>query len=293
MRRICWNGTCLEVPADWDPLALGLAEMRLGPPGASVLSVKWTPIRGGFSTEKHFRKIARAFAGDGEAAREDWRADAAGQAETSGREVLPYVWRTGGESGLGAVVHDTAAGMGALLQARTDDRAAARAWLDSLQLARPGFPREFEVFDIRAEVPAGFDLESFFFKPGHFGLTFARGREQLVLERLGPADVLLQFSTLALLAGARWPDLTLSVASEPCSLPSGHGLEWSATPGPAARLAAALLRRRPYSRLRVWHEAEANRILVAAARAPSPLDAARFDAVCRSYVTLRTRETHG
>lgn len=279
----------MQVPQDWDPLALGLAELRLGPPGESVVSVKWTPIRGGFSTKKHFKKVASAFAGNGEAVQEDWTPRVTG----AEREVLPYVWRTAGEKGVGAVVHDPVAGVGALFQARTDDRAAAASWLGSLVLPRPGFAREFALFDIRAVIPGGYVLESFFFKPGHFGLTFGQGRGQLVLERLGPADVLLQFSTLALLAGARWPELTLSVEPAPCVLPTGQGLEWSAVPGFWGRLAAALLRKRPHSRLRVWREDETNRIMVAAERGSHPLDAVRFDRVCRDYVTLWTQEKIG
>lgn len=264
--------------------------MRLGPPGESVLSVKWNPIKGGFSTRAHYDKVAKAFAAEGGAERQDWCP--LDRAAHGGREVLPYVWRTGGESGLGAVVHDAAAGMGALLQARTEDAGLARSWLASLELPRPGFPREFSLFDIQVTIPAGFTLDTFFFNPGHFGLTLARGREQLALERLGPADVLLQFSALPLLAGTRWPDLTLSVEPAPYALPAGDGLEWSGMPTTVAgRLAAAIFRKRPYSRLRVWHEEAANRILVAALRGPDPLDAAMFDGVCRSYVTLRTQET--
>ena len=87
------GSACVEVPADWDPLALGLSEVRLGPPGESVLSVKWKTISGGFSTKKHFDKVKKAFAAEGSAELGDWCGD-----KDEGRDVLPYVWRTGGES---------------------------------------------------------------------------------------------------------------------------------------------------------------------------------------------------
>lgn len=286
LKRVAWNGIACEVPADFDPLAVGRAEIRLGPPGEAILSLKWRPIRGQFSTKKHFARVKRAFAGDGEAVQEDWTGEFAPK---DGKTVLPYVWKTASESGLGAVLHDPAARAGALFQARTDDREAALAWLASLRLFPQGQPLPFDVFDITARIPAGFVLESFFFKPGHFGLTFARKRAQLALERLGPADVILEVTELADLGMIRWPDLTKAVPAKELETEDGPGVDWSKAPASLpGRLFSRLFRRRVHQCLRVWREMSANRILAVALRDSRPLNQDMIEAICRDYATVRS-----
>lgn len=285
LKRVAWNGIACEVPADFDPLALGRAEIRLGPPGEAILSLKWRPINGRFSPKKHFARVKRAFSGDGEATQEDWTE---GFAPSDGRTILPYVWRTTSEAGLGAVLHDSSARAGALFQARTDDREAALAWLDSLCLIPRDQPLSFDLFDITATIPAGFFLESFFFKPGHFGLTFARKRAQLVLERLGPADVILEVTELADLGMIRWPDLTKAVTPQEFEAGDGPGVNWSKAPASlAGRLISRLFRRRAHQCLRIWREMSANRILAVAMRDSGPLNQDMIEAICRDYATVR------
>ncbi|EPR44132.1 hypothetical protein dsx2_1876 [Desulfovibrio sp. X2] len=290
-RRIAWNGASLDVPQEWDALAMGRGELRLGPPGDAEISLKWKPIAGRLSPQKHLKRVIAAFARGGEATEEDWLRGQGDAIRTRFETVLPYAWSSGGEKGLGAVVHDQASGLAALFQARTRDAAKAGQWLASLRLPAPNEAREFTVFDISARVPPAFALQSFSFKPGHFTLRFAARRAELVLERLGPAAVLLERTDLTTLASARWPEMTRKALAQRFDHPNGPGFCWDTAPvGQAGRLLARLARTRGFSRLAVWREEGANRLLAVGLSDRRPLDADLFDALCRFYATLQTRD---
>ena len=126
-RRVAWAGIGLNVPRGWQPGAIerdGLRlEDRLGRP---TFEFKRTPVRGAFSLEKHFARVARSFR-EGEVRREVPDAWAEALARVGG-QGLPFAWSAkNGGGGLGAVLHFPDSGAAGLVQAVLRGEASARS----------------------------------------------------------------------------------------------------------------------------------------------------------------------
>lgn len=306
---LAWNGVSLQVPRSWDSAEFRAFALQVAGRDGQGLDLRWRRTREDFDLRAHLARLAQAL-GPGASVDQDpgvlppgWAPPREGDAARG--SLWPFTWRGADGGGLGAVLHRPDTGLTATARfilpgpAREDDAATALAVLDSLDDHPPDGPVPWAAFGIAAVVPGGLELRSFSFTPGHFRLALAAPHTgcDLVLDRLGPADALLDHRTLAQYADIFYGAL---------GAPAGFFAEAPAPPGPdgeprtdpdtvhgagflGAPLLARLLRR-PWPRARrgrMWRTGIGAVLLGAFMRAPRDADLEPFEAICRDYALDR------
>lgn len=297
-----WNGIGITAPPGWEPAALERDGFLLEDQGRPVCELKWRTIQGKFSFEKHLNKLAKGHKGVTMAAVSlddaplEWRA-AAERLTASGLHLQSFLWSLDDIKGMGAALHNPATGLAALIQFFMDggtDAVVAEV-LASFRDYSAGKTVPWAMFGLAARVPAGFVLDTFSFKPGHYTVKYWRPRSAsndrippgkgpgtaLVFERFVPANVLLKGTTLE-----AWARATLD-GGVPDSLPvvvGSDALAWSGIDRPT--MLRAFLRRQRHAMGHVRIAESANAILAVRANGVVSLDQQAFKAVRESYAVV-------
>lgn len=261
-KPLAWNGIRLEIPAAWDPSGIGRRFLMLEDRDGPTLSLRWEPIAGRFDPVRTLRKLTRAAGANADMAPAD----------------LPPLWEKAMKSSGGSKPHLAGFrwrdGIGALIH-RSDDRTAilaafhgespppaAAPLLASLRSVVGKPTRPFILYDIRARVPAEFNLDRFRFLPGAFELEFSGTGTYLRFHRWGPASMLLDGAGLETFAHRRIPEVPKDAKAD------GETLDWEASVG--GPLGAILPGKRPrFEAGRIWRPPESDRILGIVAAAPT------------------------
>lgn len=303
MTEYRWNCVGLTTPDTWEPASLERDGFLLESRGRPVCEMKWRTVKGGFSFEKHLKKLAKGHKGVDMKSVPlhetplEWRQGVA-RLTDSGLRLESFLWRLGDLKGIGAILHNPASGLAALIQffmeGGSNDTAAEV--LATFRDYSSGKTVPWAMFGLKARVPGEFVLDTFSFKPGHYQVKYWRPRAaaardrlppgkgpgtHLVFERFAPASVLLKGTTLEEWARAGLED------GVPDALPvegSSDAIGWHGIDKPS--LLRALLRRQRHSMGRVWMSATGNAILVVRTSGAVPLDRDVFKEVCESYAVL-------
>lgn len=209
-KQVAWGGLSLSVPEEWEPGLLGPETLRLDHRSGPALELKWSELAS-FDPARQVDKVAKnfktvRFMRTGQPGLPpDWRR--AVEARASKRTLTePFAWydEERATRGLGAAVYFRKSATAVLVQfflSPGDESCELPARvLASLSDHGTEETTPWAVFGLRAEVPARFRLASQSFKPGHFSLEFKTRKTgllllgkpaELVLERFGPASVLL------------------------------------------------------------------------------------------------------
>ncbi|WP_029894616.1 hypothetical protein [Desulfohalovibrio reitneri] len=279
--RVAWNGVDLSTPDSWEPVAMGKRTLTLGPSGHPALDLKWNPIRGRFAADKHLKRMARGFpAKQGGSLK---KANPPGGFPSRWNSRIFFTWELAGERGGGCLLYDAKAGAALAAQWRTAYRDEAVKALSGLHMSGNGSDIPFALYDIRAVMPAGYELGTYAFQPGLFRLTFQTKKSEIELSRFGPAEVLLKQGMHGFLEKQYGEFLKNTEASE---TPEGLLMQPRRAPSYPLRLAGRLGRRKPYKRLEAWRPEGSNRILCLRAASASPLDAELLREVRMNYVLV-------
>jgi hypothetical protein len=300
MPEYVWSGVGLTVPDGWEPVTLERDAMLLGDGVRPLCELKWRRVVGTFSFDRHLKRLAREYRdADVRAVAEDeppeaWTA-ALERLGRSGLRSRSFIWRTGGHRGIGAALHNPATGLAALVQffvVDEEDGQAAEV-LETFRDHTGGKTVPFAMFGLRGRVPAGFALETFSFRPGHYSVRYWRPRKpdnatrqpagkgagtRLTFERFAPASVLLKGQTLDGWAAGNLSDPPPKGMPV---VPDDRGFHWSGVSG--ASWLRRLLRRENRARGAVWTSPTANSILAVTATGIVPLADADYTPVVESY----------
>jgi len=299
----CWNGIGITTPPGWEPAALEKDGFLLEDQGRPVCELKWRTIQGRFSFDKHLGKLSKGNKGVTMAAVSLDEAppvwtEAAERLMASGLQLQSFLWSLDDIKGMGAALHNPATGLAVLIQFFMDGAtdAVAAEVLASFRDHSAGKTVPWAMFGLAARVPAGFVLDTFSFKPGHYTVKYWRPKSaaandrvptgkgpgtSLVFERFAPASVLLKGTTLE-----AWARATLD-GGVPDSLPvvvGSDALAWSGIDKPS--LLRAFLRRQRHAMGHVRIVESANAVLAVRAQGVVPLDPQAFKAVRESYAVV-------
>lgn len=222
LRRIAWNGLSLSAPPDWQPADVEHHFLALSRHGRTALECAWRPDPAEFSVPRRRAALERqnrrlpGFTADPRRVPARWAQVLA--ALRPRLAYVPFAWH----GGCGALCHDAealctveirfpagnaaahggggTAGPGTTpavtrLHAPEPDEAAlleAAAVLATLRLHPRHEAMPYRLHDMELSVPPGFALRDFTFRPGLCALRFRRGADTLSVERLSPANVVLQ-----------------------------------------------------------------------------------------------------
>lgn len=195
-QQLQWNGIDMHIPAQWTPTAIEHTFLSFSDTDLPVFDVKWACDKRPFQLEKERRIMHKRF-GDAEGFRTGAESiplpltQALRQVQDRFSHV-PFVHATG----CGALLHSDSGGYTVLVQFhnREDKPPCADTMtgiLRSLSLAPSGTPVTTRIYDLACTAPAGYELRSFVFHPGHFWLEFRRAGATLAIDRYAPANVLL------------------------------------------------------------------------------------------------------
>jgi len=286
MREIAWNGIRFTAPEDWTPAELGFRYILLEQAAAPVLEIKWGPIKGNFSHTRHLRQLSTRHEKSMEKTLRDWSLPADWQQALKPFQTGGFQWQSPRYSGIGATLYCPSCRTATLIQFYRSNPAfndaVASALIASFQDHSRDEQTRWSVFDIHADVPSYLKLWRHRFTAGYFELKFTSKAHTVILNRWGPASILLAGKDLAGFAG--------SVASFPSSPPSVmdenlETVQWS-FPRAAGRWAQALNRIKiiPFpQQFRMWHLKEKNRILAVRVEGRRPLPPPVFNMIWKGF----------
>jgi hypothetical protein len=141
--------------------------------------------------------------------------------------------------------------------------------------------QRWAVFDLRATLPAAFQIKSYQFSPGFMAMEFFTNVHIISLYRWSPASVLLAGRKLSEFAGS----LPFYPGSTSETLQDENRIEWEKSPpfSLLARIAAFHSARSSHHRLLIRHISETNRILAVKAESRQLMDSNLFDQIVADY----------
>jgi hypothetical protein len=284
-----WNGVRLQVPAGWHPREVGRRYLLLASPAGPAMELRWGPAAKKpaapadylrrLQPRKAPRRIIRPTA-----------LPAAWQKALAAFACQGFSWSDGRQAATGVVICCPVCRKATLIQffhppGAGAGPAAARV-LSALRDHGAAQTVAYALFDIRAEVPAMFELVAQRFEPGYFELAFRRRRQRLTLHRWGPAQVLLQGAPLATLGRRLMPGSD----GQPEALLVGphRGLGWSQGPPDRGwqRWWGVLQTGVPFRHYRIWHMAELNRLMGVSLEGRLAPPYPWLEALCEAYESI-------
>ncbi|GAB7023863.1 hypothetical protein [Salidesulfovibrio brasiliensis] len=203
--RIAWNGISLD-PGERPLRLLDRNTLVLGD-GTDAVQLRWKRVPGRFRPEKHVRKLSRGKA----------RAEARDETTPHGFHVTDFH----GENLEGCVLYHKGTNLIVELQCAPDSP-GKETLVASLADHSGGDTVPWQAFGLTFRLPVHWLLDSSSFRPGRFVMKFIRPRGRqiapdapekgvrtfatLQLERLAPADALLDGKPLHEWGRAIWPD---------------------------------------------------------------------------------------
>ncbi|MEW6218908.1 MAG: hypothetical protein AB1634_05145 [Thermodesulfobacteriota bacterium] len=276
-RQLAWSGLLFSAPATWAPVAVGRRHLLLADEAGPVFEVKWWPGRRRLQPEKERQRLLAAWRRARRQA-EPWPWPPAWRGQDRW-QTAGFAWQDGTRAGWGGVIlcHKTRTAL--LVQFLTPAGQPAPSTLAARLLASLSVGDRdrslWSLYDIRAELPAGWILRQSRFDAGVFRLRLAAGRRHLFLWRWGlAAERLAAAGGLAAFAGQ---ELGIPAAAWQGS---DGVLAWQRPPRPWWQ---RLLDRRPVpAQARLWQLPAADRILAARLDGPD-LPPAEFLSLCQGY----------
>ncbi len=182
---LIWDGLQVDIPAGMEHVVLDRGFVRLADRDGHGVELRFAAEKSPFSPVRDGRRILRAAGLEQERLEicgEDWAAALPG---TLYRASRLWILRFGDPPGLAAMLFPTPPPADLL-----------RPLCLSLALTPATRWRQWSCYDIAFETPPGYLLGEAVFRQGHFRLQFRQGAATLTLERLAPADVLLDSRSL-------------------------------------------------------------------------------------------------
>lgn len=286
LKEIAWNGIRFLAPVEWEPAHIGTHYLVLENFAGPVLEVKWGRIKGNFSHAVHFKQLITRHKKRLGRTIQEKAVPANLKTALGAYAVSGFSWQGPTVSGNGMILYCPDCGNATLIQfygngSEKSDR-ITNALLASFQDHRHDDCILWSMFDIQARLPASFKLVHHRFRAGHFELGFAAGKHRVILNRWGPASILLADKNLVQFT--REAVSNMPAIPPPVQTGTGAAIEWRVPP--AAGIGSRWFNRikKPcLQQLRVWRLDDKNRILGVRAEGRRPLDSGSFENICAGF----------
>lgn len=288
-RETAWNGVRLRVPARWEPSEVGRRYLLLASPDGPAMELRWGPAARKHADPADYLRRLQPRKGPRRPIR-PIALPAAWQKALTGFACQGFSWSAGGQAASGAVLCCPVCRKATLVQffhpPGVGAGPTAAGVLSAFRDHGPAPIVVYALFDIRAEVPAIFQLAGQRFEAGYFELVFKGPRQRLVLHRWGPAGVLLQQTALATLGRRLLPGS--DGRPEDLAIGPHQGLEWSQDPPQRGwrRWWGRLTPGERYRRYRIWHLPQRNRLLGVSLEGRLAPPYPWLNALCQAYESL-------
>jgi len=299
-RVLAWNGIRIAYPQSWEVTGIRDRYLMLEDREGPALDLRWEVHDGAGKYGADLDQLARKLQKSGLSIRPPdhfpikWQSPAAWHTDPDATPV-PFVWSATpqGRDCIGCLLRFPLPGVTAVLRIHRDPTPAnlsrAAGIISSLKIFPEQGPVPWKIYDIAYSVPPLFRLSSFSLQPGHYRFIHAGKGVQLLYDRIGPASIVLQNSSLREWT-ARFHGLKKSSDFDADKeQESTHSILWSTSrkrdPVPPSGLARFFRGARRW-RGAVWIPPGKNMILAVTLSAASLPSDHLFHEVCSSYVLV-------
>ncbi len=229
-----------------------------------MLELKWGPVKGKFSHDKHLNRLSGISARrlvqsvKQKAMPDAWKA-ALEQGTDPDHEAIAFSWKGRTVTGTGVILYSPRSRNATMIQRYRNVRQKIDPVflriLDSFADHSADGNLFWAMYDIRAWVPETFALTRHRFSPGLYALMFSDKKRSFTLYRWGPASVLLGEENMATFAEQH---LNLpGQAFHPVRVNDSTGLEWQQS----RRRWFGIGKESVITLGRIWHAEQTNRLL--------------------------------
>lgn len=286
-RETAWNGVRCEIPDSWEVVKIGRRYLMFAEKSAPMMEIKWGQIRGKFSHHSQLRRLAmqqrKKF---GKTLKEiplppEWRTP------LSEFISVAFSWHSQTISGSGAVLYCPTCKTATLMQFFQKHSAHSTALVQHILGSFQDHSRDNRViwalFDIRALIPAEFDLIKYRFDAGQYELIFSYKKQKITLWRWVPASVLLHKQNLEEFAH-RVTRFALKKTVAPVRA-DPDWVEWEVLPSTPwwSRWRSRRLLGHAPTYYRFWHLREKNRIFGVKIEGKQAIDSEFVNSICAGY----------
>ena len=298
--EIAWNGIAFQKPSCWEIATIGLNYLMLGTQTDPRMEINWgKPSK---AASHHHRlmqlKAAKRYLGRRKhgLSADAWNPPQSWLDALPTHEVGGFSWKN--RAGNALIVSCSSCNRTSLFQFyqnSSEDHAhfhtIVSKLLSTFRDHSGNDSQRLAVFDIRATLPAAFQIKSYQFSPGFMEMVFFTNGLKISLYRWSPASVLLAGRKLSEFAGLLpfYPQPSLLEAGLLQSETIGdvNRVEWERAPSFSLlnRLAAFLSVGFSHQRFIIRHIAETNRILAVRSESRQRMDSNLFDQIIADYET--------
>jgi hypothetical protein len=290
--EIAWNGIAFHKPSCWEIATIGRNYLMLGTHTDPRMEISWgnpSKTASHHRSQKQLQSTMRSFArGKHGLAFEAWNPP------QSWLDALPTHTASGfswiGQTGKALIVSCSSCNRATLIQFyqsssedSCDFNTNVSKILSTFRDHSADSLQQWAVFDVRATLPAAFQIKSYQFSPGFIAMEFFTNSHVICLYRWSPASVLLAGRKLSEFAGSLpfYPGRTSETRRDI------NRMEWEKSPSfnLLTRIAAFLSAKFLHHRLLIRHVTETNRILAVRSESRQLMDSNLFDKIVADYET--------
>lgn len=286
MTEIAWNGIRFTAPDDWAPAQMGSRYLMLEQDSAPLLEIKWGPVKGVFSHDRHLQQLSASHKKSLGKTVRAWTLPVDWQQALGTFQINGFQWQGAQFGGMGATLYCPICRTATLIQFYRSNPVVSDAVSLALLASFQDHPRDdqilWSVFDIRAKVPSFLKLWRHYFAAGFFELKFTSKSHTVILNRWGPASILLANKDLI---GFARSAASLPSSSLPAFKENLHHLDWTLPQASNqwAQLVGRIKIQPRLQQLRMWHLSDKNRILAVRVNGRRPLPQPVFDGICQGF----------
>ncbi len=298
--EIAWNGIAFQKPSCWEIATIGRNYLMLGTQTGPRMEINWgKPSKAASHHHRlnQFKAAKRYFGRRKHGLSADvWNPPQSWLDALPTHEVGGFSWKN--PAGNALIISCSSCNRTSLFQfyqSSSEDHAhfhtIVSKLLSTFRDHSENNLQRWTVFDIRATLPAAFQIKSYQFSSGFMEMVFFTNGLRISLYRWSPASVLLAGRKLSEFAGLLpfYPEPSLLEAGllQSETIGDANRMEWEKTPSLSLlnRLAAFLSVGFSHQRFLIRHIAETNRILAVRSESRQSVDSNLFDQIVADYET--------
>lgn len=199
MKQFAWRGISLNIPNEWQPLAIGgnnnNGYVSLGDNLKINLELKWNYSKSNISINKILSKFLSSIEKKAKQKKEIF--ETSSDIDLSGKsKLLSFEWRTNSVVATGIIWHCNICKRVILCQLLNQSLNLTKKILDNLKCHEDNEERLWSIYNLSFSLPITWKLENYIFKSGYLKFAFVNGIKVIKIERWGLANTLILNTTL-------------------------------------------------------------------------------------------------
>ncbi len=286
--EIAWNGIAFQKPSCWEIATIGRNYLMLGTRRDPKMEITWGSTSKSASHHRRLKLLQSDIRRKHGLSVDVWNPPESWLTALPGHKVSGFSWLN--ESGKAIIVSCPTCNRASVFQfyQRRDENPGnfhtiVSRLLSTFRDHSENCRLKWAVFDIRALLPAAFQIKSYQFNPGYMAMDFTTHGHIIGLYRWSPASVLLAGRNLSDFAGS----LPFYPVSTSETLKDAERMAWASPPtfSPLAQIAAFLSAKFLHHRFLIRHDSGTNRILAVRSESRHLMDNNIFDQIVAGYET--------